>query len=70
MDFLDAAFHVEIAFRNIVVFAFQNLFEAPHRISHRHLLAISAGEHRRHREWLAQEALDFSRAEHSELVIR
>ena len=68
LDFFDAAFHVEIPFGNIVVFALENFFEPPDRIGYRNLFALSAGKYFRDAERLAQEALDLAGAEHGELV--
>ena len=69
-DFLDPALHVEVAFRYVVVLAFEDLLEAPHRFGHRNLFALSPGEHLRHAERLAQEALNLARAETVSLVLR
>ena len=48
----------------------QDFLEAAHRIGHRDLLALAPGEHLRHAEWLAQEALDLAGTQHRELVLR
>ena len=64
------ALHVEVAFGHVVVFAFQDLLEAANGIGHRNLLALAAGEHLRHAERLAQEALNLARTEHRHLVLR
>src|SRR6266498_204621 len=69
-NLFNAAFHVKIHLRHFVVFAFENFLEAANGIGHRHLLARTAREHFRHRKRLAEEALNFARAEHGELVFR
>src|SRR6266403_4826325 len=69
-DFIDPALHVEVPFRHRVVLTLQDFLEAAHRIGHRDLLALAPGEHLRHAEWLAQEALDLAGTQHRELVLR
>src|SRR5689334_13149822 len=68
-DFLDAALHIEISFRHIVVFAFENFLEPAHGIGNGHLLAFATGEHLRDRKGLAEEALNFARTKDHELII-
>src|SRR4030095_3093086 len=68
-DFVNAALHVEIAFRYVVVFTFQDFLETANSLSHRHLLALAAGKHLRHAERLTQKALNLARPEHGHLVL-
>src|SRR4030095_312499 len=69
-DFIDAALHVEIAFRCGVVLAFEDLFETPHRFGHGDLFALPPAEYLRHAERLAQKALNLPGTEHREFVLR
>ena len=48
--------------------AFDDLLETADRLGHRHVLAVAAGELRRHEERLRQEALQLARARHRHLV--
>ena len=59
---LDAALHVEVAFRHVVVLAVENFLEAAHGVGDRDLPAFASGEHLRRAERLAEEALDRARA--------
>src|SRR5208282_460001 len=68
-NFFDAALHVKVLFRHVVVFAVQDFLESAHGLGHRHLPSGTAGEHFRHRERLAEKALDFARAINGELVV-
>src|SRR4051812_24411259 len=61
-DFFDAAFHVKAAFWEVVVFAFENFFEAANGIGDLHLLAFGAGEHLGDAKRLAEETLNLARA--------
>ena len=45
VDFLDRAFHVEVALGDIIVFAFEDFLESFDGVSHRDLFAGSSGEH-------------------------
>src|SRR5581483_1322510 len=69
-NFVDAALHVEVVLRHIVIFAGEDFLEAAHRLGHGNLLAFAPGEHLRHRKRLAEEALNFAGAEHRQLVFR
>src|SRR5256885_1890819 len=66
--FVDGADHVEGLFRQAVALAVDDHLEAADGFLQRHVLAFGAGEHLRHEERLAQEALDLARARHGELV--
>src|SRR6516162_8569843 len=68
-DFLDGTLHVEVAFRDFIVLAFENLLEAANRVRHGNLLTLTSGENLRNAEWLAQESLNFARSEHRQFVI-
>src|SRR5215510_13781401 len=68
--FVDAALHIEVAFRRCIVLAFEDLLEAPYRFGHRDLFALSPAELLRYAERLAQEALNLARAGDRELVLR
>jgi len=41
---VDRAHHVESLLRQVVVLALEDLFEPPHCLLHRHVLALAAGE--------------------------
>src|SRR5215467_10132995 len=45
LDFLDAALHVEIALRHIIVLAFQDFLEAPNGLGYRNLFPLVPGKH-------------------------
>ena len=64
---VDAALHVEILLGDIVVFAIEDFFEAADRLGNRNILACSPGENFGDVERLAQETLDFARAENVNL---
>src|SRR5262249_1841463 len=66
--FLDSALHIEIAFRNCVVLAFEDLLESANGIRHRDLFSFMSGECLRNTKWLAQEALYLAGAEHCLLI--
>src|SRR3954447_14746146 len=68
-DFLDAALHVEVPLKHVVVLAVEDLLEATDRVGDRHLAPLAPGEHLRRAERLAEEALDLARPEHGELVV-
>src|SRR6266576_5199884 len=70
LNLFDRTFHVEVPFRHVVVLAVQDFLEAANRFRHGHLFAFSAGEDLRHTEWLTQKALNLTRAEHGQLVLR
>ena len=59
-DLLNWAFHVEVAFRYIVVLSFQNLLEAANRVSQGNLLPLMAGKHLGHAERLTQKTLNLA----------
>src|SRR5215831_740208 len=67
--FLDAALHVEVPFRHVVVLALEDLLEAAHRVLDLDLPSLAPGEDRGGAEGLAQEALDLARARHRQLVV-
>src|SRR3954453_10262927 len=69
-DFLDAALHIEVSFRNAVVLAVENLLEPADGIGDRNLSALAAGEDLGGAERLAEEALNLSGSEHRQLVFR
>src|SRR5262245_17321313 len=69
-DFLNRPLHVEVAFRHIVVFTFQDLLEATNRVAHRNLLTLAAGEYLGDAERLAEEALSLARTQDRHLVLR
>src|ERR1700690_1755563 len=56
-DFFNSTLHIEILFGHVVVLAVQNFLEAADGFGDGHLFARPAGEHLRHGERLAQEAL-------------
>jgi len=56
-DHVDVALHVEVRFRNIIMFAIENFFEAFHRLLNRDVLAFGAGENFRDVKRLAQKSL-------------
>src|SRR6188472_4009344 len=68
-DLLDAALHIEVPFRNGVVFAVQDFLEAADGLRDRHLPSLSTGEHLRRAERLAEETLDLPRPIHGDLVV-
>src|SRR3954469_6449207 len=68
-DVLDAALHVEVVFRHVVVLAIEDFLEAADRRGGRPLPALAAGEPLRRAERLAEEALDLARAEDRLLVL-
>src|SRR5262249_23732628 len=68
-DLFDAALHVEVPFRHLVVLAVENLLETADRVGDRDLAPLAAGEDLRRAERLAEEALDLARAQHRQLVV-
>jgi len=68
-NFLNSAFHVEGLLRNIVVFAFNDLFEAADRIRDLHVLSRASGELRSNEERLRQELLNFAGAGNGEFIL-
>src|ERR1035441_5641545 len=69
LDLFDLAFHVEVAFVDVVVLAVEDFFEAFHGFGHRHLLAGTPRENLGHRERLTQEALNLTGAENRNFVV-
>src|ERR1051326_5694997 len=70
LDFFDAAFHIEVAFRHFVMLAIEDFLEPTHGVSNGNLFARPAGEYFGNTERLAQEPLDFAGAEHGQFVVR
>src|SRR6185312_10938240 len=68
-DLLDRAFHVEVAFCDVIVFAFQDFLETTNRLRHGNLFTLSSGEDLRHTEGLAQKALNLARTKHRKFVL-
>src|SRR3954462_12972575 len=68
-DLGDCAFHIEIAFGDVVVFAVENFLEAFDGFGDRDLFAFAAGEDLGDTEGLAQEALDLAGTEDGEFVV-
>src|SRR5438045_6739037 len=68
-DLVDAALHVKVGFRHVVVFAVEDFLETADRVGHRNLFAGTAGEHFRHAEGLAEETLNLARPEDGEFVL-
>src|SRR4030095_6586660 len=62
-DLLDAALHVKVVFRDIVVLAVEDLLERAHRVPDRHLPSFASREHLRRAERLAEETLNLARTE-------
>ena len=60
----------EVAFRHRIVFAFEDLFETANGFRYGNLFALAPGEGLRHAKGLAEEALDLTRAENRDFVIR
>src|SRR6184192_4274416 len=67
--FLDGADHVESGLGKVVILTFAQTLEGFDRVFELDLNAGRAGEHRRHVEWLRQEALDLAGAGNGELVL-
>ena len=67
---IDAALHVEVAFRDLVELTVKDLLEATDRIGNRNVLSLGAGEDFGDMEGLAEETLDFAGAVDGELVLR
>src|SRR5205807_8153019 len=70
LNLINAALHVEICFRHVVVFAFENFLKPTHGLRNRHILAFMTGKNFRDMEWLTKEALNLTRPVNCELVFR
>src|SRR6267378_52155 len=57
---LNRAFHIEVAFRHVVMLAFQDLLKTTNGLRHGNLFPFAAGKHLRHTERLAQKALNLT----------
>src|SRR5947209_20320729 len=51
-NILDAACHVEVGFRDMIVLAIKNLLEATDGVLQRHISAFASGKCLRYYEWL------------------
>src|SRR5215469_1847623 len=65
---IDRSLHVKRLFRNIIVLAFDDLFEAAHGVLNLHIASLIAGKLLRHMEGLREELLDLTRASDGDLV--
>src|ERR1051326_4928893 len=68
-NFVDSALHVKVTFRNFVMFAFEDFFEAADGFRDWHLLAFATFENLRDSERLTEELLHFARGQDSNFVV-
>jgi hypothetical protein len=69
MHFVDAALHIEVAFRDVVELAVEDHLESAHRVLDRDILAGGAGEDLGNVERLGKETLDLAGAIDGEFVL-
>src|SRR5713226_6056250 len=67
--FVDRALHVEGLLRDVIVLAFVDLLETFYCVSDFNVAPRRTGELLRHVAGLRQEALDFSRPRHADLLV-